>query len=188
MKRTTCYLLGLMIILGTTRVQAQPGGGLSQEHKILKKDVGDWDSVMKIYPQGPDGPAIESKGEEHNRLIGDGMWLVSDFKSELAGVPFEGHGTFGYDPVKKKYTGTWVDSMKPTMDVMEGDYDAKTQTMTLITKTTDPETGKPTKMKNVGKSIDKNTRTFTLSALVPGSENKYMKIMEIHYTRREKQK
>src|SRR5690606_32206578 len=101
---------------------------------------------------------------------------------------YEGHGTFGYDPNKKKYTGTWVDNMKPTIDTMEGTYDAKTHTMTYFSKTTDPATGKQSQMKNVAQYIDDNTRTFTMYSLAPGSEDKYIKMMEIHYKRKQEKK
>ena len=45
-------------------------------------------------------------------------------------MAFEGRGQFGYDPAKKKYVGTWIDSMSPTLRVLEGTYDAKTKTLT----------------------------------------------------------
>jgi hypothetical protein len=180
-------MLGIFTLVCVNAATAQPGV-VSDEHKVLKKDVGTWNVVMKIYPQGPDGPAIESKGEETNRLIGDGMWLISNFKGDLGGMTFEGQGTIGYDPGKKKYTGTWIDNMKPTMDTMEGDYDAKTQTLTMYSESIDPATGKPMKMKNVGKSIDNNTRTFTMYSLTPGTKDEYVKMMEIHYTRKTKEK
>ncbi len=186
MKRTGFVVLGLIGFLSAGPVNAQPGAAPSAEHMIFKTDVGSWDTVMKIYPQGPDNPAIESKGEETNRLLGNGLWLLSEYKGDIGGMKFEGHGTFGYDPQKKKYTGTWIDNMKPTMDTMEGDYDAKTKTLTMFSESKNPATGQPMKMKNVGKFIDNDTRSFTMYNLAPGSEDKYVKMMEIHYTRKKK--
>jgi hypothetical protein len=40
------------------------------------------------------------------------------------------------------------------------------------------------KMKNVGQFIDNDTRTFTMHNLVPGTEDTYVKMMEMHYTRK----
>lgn len=185
MKRTAVLMWGLVGFL-TQAASAQPGALLTEEHAILKSDAGVWDTVMKIYPQGPDGPAIESKGEEHNRLIGNGMWVLSDYKGKIGGLPYEGHGTFGYDPHKKKYTATWVDNMKPTMDTMEGTFDAKTKTMTYFSESIDPATGKASKMKNVARHIDDDTRDFTMYSLTPGTKDEYVKMMEIHYTRKKK--
>jgi hypothetical protein len=36
-------------------------------------------------------------------------------------------GSTGFDPMKGKYVGTWIDSMSPTMMVLEGDFDASRQ-------------------------------------------------------------
>ena len=36
-------------------------------------------------------------------------------------MEFHGQGQTGYDPNKKKYVGTWVDSISPTIMIMEGD-------------------------------------------------------------------
>lgn len=183
MKRIVFGMLGVIgLVVGTVTAQELPMP--TKEHEILKSDVGTWDTVMKIYPQGPDGPAIESKGTETNRLIGNGMWLLSDYKGDIGGMAFEGHGTFGYNPAKKKYTGTWIDNMKPTMDTMQGDYDTKTKTLTMFSESLDPATGQAMKMKNVGKYIDENTRDFTMYNLAPGTKDEWVKMMEIHYTRK----
>ena len=71
-----------------------------------------------------------SKGVETNRMIA-GKWLISDFKGEMFGSTFEGHGTNGYDAKKNKYIGTWVDTMSVRIDTLEGTYDEKTKTLTL---------------------------------------------------------
>jgi hypothetical protein len=67
---------------------------VSDEHKFLHKDVGTWDAVMKIFPQEGAAP-VESKGSEKNELLPGGMWLISQFKGEVFGVPFTGVGTIG---------------------------------------------------------------------------------------------
>jgi len=57
---------------------AKPG----PEHEILKKSVGTWDATVE--EMAPGAPAKTSKGTETAKLVG-GLWLVSDFKSEMAG-------------------------------------------------------------------------------------------------------
>ena len=49
-----------------------------------------------------------------------GLWVLSKFEGDFGGMKFEGRGQFGYDPIKKKYVGTWIDSMSPTLSVLEG--------------------------------------------------------------------
>jgi len=53
---------------------------------------------------------MESKGVEVNALGLGGLWLITEFKCDTAGMPFEGRGLFGYDPAVKKHVGTWVDN------------------------------------------------------------------------------
>jgi hypothetical protein len=68
-----------------------------------------------------------------SRLICDGLWLVSDFEGSSG---FGGHGVHGYDVEKKKYVGTWIDSMSTLLHAKEGEWDAAKRTMTLWTEAT----------------------------------------------------
>ena len=78
----------------------------------MQKDLGVWDAVMKIWMQGPESDPMISQGVERNRPMGD-FWVVSNYESDLGGEKFVGHGQTGYDPAKKKFIGTWIDSMSP---------------------------------------------------------------------------
>src|SRR5215469_14718110 len=77
----------------------------------LKGCVGDWDCVVKYGKE-------EMKGSATYKVGYGGFWLVEDFKGE--GGMFEGRGTTGYDPIKKKYVSTWIDSESPVMMTMQG--------------------------------------------------------------------
>lgn len=128
------------------------------EHEILKKSVGTWDAT--IEEMHPGAPPKTSKGTETSKLVG-GLWLVSDFKSEMGGQPFEGHAVGGYDSHKKKYVGTWVDSMSTGVFTSEGTLDPATKTMTDWMEGPGPD-GKPMKMKAVTEWKDDDTRVFTM--------------------------
>src|SRR5688572_605837 len=120
--------------------EGAPGGAppsaKTKEHDVLRQLEGTWDCTIKASWEPGKPPAV-SKGTETNRLIGNGLWLVSDFTGDMMGQPFQGHGIYGYDPSKKKYTGVWVDSMEAKLGVMEGTYDAKTRTLTQYMDGTD---------------------------------------------------
>jgi hypothetical protein len=150
------------------------------EHDLLKKDVGTWDATVETMAS-PEAPASKSKGVETNKLLG-GLWLVTDFKSQMMGQPFEGHGTTGYDTNKKKYVGTWVDSMSTGLMTGESTYDPATKTVTGYMEGTDPATGKPTKMKMVTEYKDDNSRVFTM--YMTGPDGKEAPAMKITYKRR----
>ena len=153
----------------------------TEQHKLLQEDVGTWDAVVKVYPM-KDADPIESKGVEKNELLKGGMWLVSRFEGEAAGMPFTGVGTTGYDPVEKKYVGSWVDTMTPHLMVWKGDYDEETKTMTAVGESRDPYMGKPYNIKLITSYNDDGTRVFEFHA--PSPDGKHRKMMEIHYTRR----
>jgi hypothetical protein len=154
---------------------------VSNEHKFLHKDVGTWDATMRIFPAEGAEP-IESKGTETSELFQGGMWLVSQFKGEIFGMPFSGMGTMGYDPVDKKYVGTWVDSISPHLTLLKGEYDPASKTLTSIAEGRDFQTGQVTQSKHITRYIDENTRTFEIHAKEGGEKER--KVLEIHYKRR----
>jgi hypothetical protein len=123
---------------------------------------------------------MTSKGTETNSLLG-GLWLVTDFKAEMMGTPFQGHGVTGYDPNKKKYVGTWVDTMSSGLLLSESSWDAATKTMTGTTEGPDMS-GQVQKMKSVVTYKDPDTRVFTMSGT--GPDGKDVKFMTITYKRK----
>jgi Protein of unknown function (DUF1579) len=150
------------------------------EHEILKKDEGVWDATVEAT-MAPGAPPAVSKGVETVKATGGGLWYVSDFKSEMMGQPFEGHGVTGYDPVKKKYVGTWVDSMSSGLATSEASYDPATKSMTAWMEGPD-STGKVVKMKAVTEWKDADTRVFTLYQ--HGADGKDVQGLKITYKRR----
>src|SRR5439155_18730659 len=107
-------VVGALMALLTPATSAQPPSPKpGPEHEHLKKMEGTWDAVIRAG-EG------ESKGTMVYKMELGGFWLVSDFKAEFGGQPFRGRGVDGYDPVKKKYVSSWVDSMSPMLLVFEG--------------------------------------------------------------------
>jgi uncharacterized protein DUF1579 len=149
------------------------------EHAILKEQAGVWDATVQSW-MAPGQPPMTSKGVETNTMLGD-FWLLSDFKSEMMGAPFRGQGMLGYDPAKKKYVSTWVDSMTPSLSVGESDYDAATRTFAGWLDGVDFN-GSPTKVKAVTVWKDPATRVFTMS--MKGPDGKEATAMRITYTKR----
>jgi hypothetical protein len=159
---------------------AQPAPQPTAEHKILAADVGTWDASIKSYHGGPDSEPSVSKGTEVNDMLAGGLWMTSKFEGEFGGSKFEGRGQFGFDPHKGKYVGTWIDSMSPSISVLEGSYDAATKTMTYTGDGVGPD-GTKFKQKMVTTTKDDGTRVFTLYMKFDKDE---VKFMEITYTKR----
>ena len=173
-------ILAILICLLSTHHCFAQFPSATAEHAVLKKEVGSWDATVKMWVAGPDKDPVTSTASETNKMMGE-MWLVSDFTSTIRGQSFSGHGIFGYDPEKKKYTGTWVDSMMPSMAIMAGD-DKEKETMTYLMDGKGPD-GKPQKTKLVTVFKDKDTRVMMMFA---EAEREFVKSMEMIYTRKKK--
>jgi hypothetical protein len=159
-KSTTLFaVLALAALPALAQMPPMPAPG--PEHEMLKKDVGTWDATVEMSAS-PEMPASVSKGVEKVTMLG-GFWQLSEFQSEMMGMPFEGRGTMGFDPAKKKFVGTWVDSMTPGYYTVEGTYDAATKTLTATMEGPDPS-GKVTRTKETTEWKDADTRVFTMYA------------------------
>ena len=175
------HLILTMCLVLPTQAQAPPAEPTA-EHALLAKDVGTWDAEAK-YWVSPDTAPVVSKGVEKNAMMG-GLWLVSHFKSATESMPYEGRGQIGYDPVSKKFVGTYVDSMSPYLFTMEGSYDKPSKSFTMMSTGRDMFTGKITTTKNITRYIDEDTRVFEIHEPVAGQEGKWRMLMEIKYKRK----
>ena len=151
----TAHLISVIVIAALTAptVHAQ-GPKPGPEHEILQKMVGNWDLTMKIG-------GMESKGKVTYKMILGGMWLESSLEGEIFGQKFHGKGLDSYDAGKKKYVGTWFDSMSASPMVMEGTYDKAKKTLTLEGEGPGMD-GKPTKHKSVSVMPDDDTINFSM--------------------------
>jgi len=179
-KAAFAALLSLQIAYG----QEQSVSPLTQQHELLKQDVGAWDTFIKVWP-APDAEPIASQGQETSELLPGGLWLVTRFEGTMANTPCVGAGTWGYDPVQKEYVGAWVDSLTPHVTYITGDYDPKTKTMTHTSEGRDPATGDEFTRKSTLRYMADGTRL--VEAYSTGADGKPWKSMEVLYKRRNDQ-
>jgi hypothetical protein len=166
---------------GASGAQEMPAPKPGPEHEVLKADVGTWDAKVEMTP-APGMALMVSKGVETNVMGCGGLCLISDFKGEIApGQPFHGHGVTVWDPAKKKYVGTWTDSMSTGMAMGESTYDAKTKKAEGWMHMTDP-TGQPIKSRMVVEYSSPANRVLTGWMVLP--DGKEFQNMRISYTRR----
>ena len=100
-----------------------------KEHQWLKQFVGEWSTSSKAS-MGPDQPPIECSGKISSHMLG-AFWVVNEMNGELNGDQMRGLQTIGYDAAKKKYVGTWVDSMTDHIWHYEGTVDESGKKLTL---------------------------------------------------------
>lgn len=123
------FVLSTLIGSAATAQQPPEFPGPEKEHQWLHKFVGEWTTISKAS-MGPDQPPMECTGTMESRMIGE-FWVVNDMQSKPQGIPMRGLQTIGYDPTKKKYVGTWVDSMMNHMWIYEGTVDESGNKLTL---------------------------------------------------------
>ena len=152
-----------------------------KEHEFLKQFEGEWESTAK-FVMAPGQEPMVSKGKETCRLIAGGLFLVIDTDAEMMGEKFVGHGTLGYDVLRKKYTGSWIDSTATGVYLVEGTVDEKAKVFTEWMEGADPRTGKPLKLRMVHEIKDKDSRVLTFS--MPGPDGKETQTGTIEYKRK----
>jgi hypothetical protein len=164
----------LSLIIGCLAFCASPLGAQppmpkpGPEHEKLKAFVGDWDVTVVMMGQ-------ESKAAATYKLDLGGFWLREEFQGAFLGQKFEGRGAVGYDPIKKKYVGAWIDSMSPSLFVMEGGFSPDGKTFTE-TGEGPGQDGKLQKMKNVYEFKDKDTFVFTMYQIADGKDQEMFKL------------
>lgn len=169
-------ILATLLLVLAQDMGPKPG----KEHEVLKEFEGTWDVTTK-FMMAPGQDPVVSKGKETCKLIAGGLFLVIDVDGEMMGGKFVGHGTMGYDTQKKKYTGTWIDSMATGVYLIEGTYDEKTRTLTEWMEGADPQSGQPMKMKMVHQIKDQDHRSLKFLMTVDGKE---IETGSIEYKRR----
>jgi hypothetical protein len=174
------------VLLGTPLMAQQfPNPQPNEHHKVLAAEAGTWDSVVKMYLSGPDGPATEYQGVEHVQMVAGGLFSRSTFTGDFGDRKFEGHGLFGWDPNEEQYTGLWVDNFNGAPTLMTGTYDADTKTLTFHSTIVDGA-GNPLKQKQVTTFVDERIRRFESYLIVEqGGRPLEVKLMEITSTKRE---
>jgi Protein of unknown function (DUF1579) len=158
-----------------------------ENHKLLASMAGTWSYTVKFSP-APGAPSQESKGTAVRKTIMGGRYLAGEYTSKMQmpgadgkmkDVEFKGMSTDGYDNVKKKFVGSWVDNMGTGIMNSEGTYDPASKTFTY-TGDYEPTPGMKTKVRMVVKMIDQDHQIFENYEDRGGQE---VKTMEISYTR-----
>jgi len=110
--------------------QEAPAFPASQkEHAWLQQFVGEWDVTSEAVME-PGQPPIKCTGTMSSRMLG-GFWVVSEMTNEMMGTKMTAIQTIGYDPLEKKYLGTFIDSMQGHMWKYLGTVDPTGKILTL---------------------------------------------------------
>ena len=163
---------------------------LNENHKLLTGLDGTWNCTVKMWMDGDTSKKPqESKSTAVRKSMMDGRFVEMNVtgKMQMPGadgkpkeMTFKGMGLEGYDNVKKKFVGTWMDNMGTGIMMSEGTYDPASKSFTY-TSEYEAVPGMKTAIREVVKLTDKDHMSFEWYENRGGQE---MKTMEISYTRK----
>lgn len=148
-----------------------------EEHAWLQQLVGEWD-LNSTMSMGPGTEPIRSTGREKISALG-GFWIVCENEGEMPGMgEMQARMTLGYDPLKGKFLGTWVDSHTSHMWVYSGSLDAGKQLLTL--DAIGPDFSDPSQSANYRDAIQLDGRDHkVITSSVQGDDGKWTSFISI---------
>jgi len=149
------------------------------ELDVLKLEEGVWDAAIEFPPESPDAAPTTARGVQTNTFVTGNGWIKNDFSVD---AKYGGHGTWGYDAVKEKYVGIWVDTNQDYIRVDEGTFDETTQTMTWWSELRQPKPYPAVKYR-MTETFRGDTRELTMTA-VGAESGKERPLGKIVFTRR----
>jgi hypothetical protein len=157
----------------------------SSEHLWLQRLVGEW-SVESECLTAPGQPPMKWTGTETVRSLG-GLWTVGhgkmgDDSGGGSGEWCDAIMTLGYDPVLKRFVGTFVAGMMTHLWTYNGALDAAGQVLTL--DTVGPsflDDGTLAAYQDIIEFVDNDHRT--LRSQMRGPDGAWTQFMSAHYRR-----
>jgi hypothetical protein len=152
-----------------------------KQHRWLEQLVGEWTSEAECSTE-PGKPPETFRGTERVRSLG-GLWVLAEGQGEMpGGGAATTLMTLGYDPVKGRFTGTFIGSMMTHLWIYDGALDAAERVLTLEAE--GPSMADQTKMVTYRDVIEfrgKDHRTLTSHAR--GDDGQWHPFMTAHYRR-----
>jgi len=156
---------------------ASPG----EAHKKLEPIVGTFTVKTKSW-MDPSKPPEETVGTSENKWVLGNRYVEQRAEGMMMNQPFSGIGYTGYDNYKKKYVGTWMDSMGTMIMISTGTMDASGKKLTSWSTIDDVVLKKPVKIKALLTIVDNDHHVFEMWGPAPDGKN--FKMLEINYTRK----
>jgi hypothetical protein len=103
---------------------------ITPQHAWLHQLVGEWQfEGESVVAEGE--PAMKSSGTESVRKLGD-AWVLCEGRGPMGGGLALTQFTFGYDPAKGQFVGTFIGSMMTHLWIYDrGELDAAGRTLSL---------------------------------------------------------
>lgn len=149
-------------------------------HKMIASWNGTWKTDITMYEPGK--PPTKTTGTAVNKMVLGGRYQESVNTAMMMGMPFEGHGTIGYNNATKMFESSWIDNMGTGIMKMTGAWDAATKSITLSGMGVDPYSMKEKESKEIFTVVDDKTQTMSMYG--SGPDGKEFKFMDMTFTRK----
>lgn len=131
----------LAVAAAVAAVQEMPVPEAQEQHRWLEQLVGEW-TVTTEATMVPGEEPMRWEATESVRSLG-GLWILAETTGSGEEMPFTAVMMLGYDPEKKAFVGTWIDTTQTHMWTYRGTLDETKKILTLETE--GPGFGDPTK-------------------------------------------
>jgi hypothetical protein len=167
----------LMFMIQAARAQSAAG----REHEWLKQLAGEWEFAGEATI-APGSPPMKSEGNESAKMLGD-LWLVGEAQSTFMDMRIRSMITIGYDPEKKKFVGTWIDSTSTYLWHYTGFLDESGKVLTLEAEGPDHRNpGKMAKFRDVFEVKSENEKT--LKSMAQDEKGEWVTFVTTTYRRK----
>lgn len=149
------------------------------EHAWFRRHAGTWDAdiTATFYPGAP---PVRWKGEATLAPGCGGLWEIMEFRGDMGGRPFAGHGVTGFDAQQQKYVQCWVDSMSSSLLLLTGTLNEATKTLVMEGEMTTPMG--PSRVRQTTRETGSDAMEFTIEA--PTHDAGWFELMRVRYARR----
>lgn len=158
-------------------------GTPGEMHQHLAKRVGQWDAKTTMW-MVPDSEPIHSQGSSTGTSMFGGRYFKIEITGDMPGMgTFNGYGLYGYDNVAEQFQSVWIDDHSTGMAIGTGELSEDGSTLTWNFEYHCPITEKPTRLREIERTVDENTTILEMHGIDPKS-GKEFKMMEIELTRK----
>ena len=154
----------------------------TREHEWLRKFIGNWTYETEAAME-PGKPPVKMTGTENIRAVGE-IWVQGEGTSQMPdGEPAITMVTLGYDPIRKRFVGTWLGTMMAHLWIYDGELSADGRTLTLNSE--GPSMSDFNKRANYRDVHEfKNDNLRTLTAFMQDEGGEWTQFMQMDYHRK----
>ena len=153
---------------------------VTEQHRWLQQLIGDW-SYESTVATGPEQTETYI-GMDRVKALGE-FWIIAEGEGEFPGDgPARMVVTLGYDPLHKRFTGTFIHSQMSFLWHYDGELDGTRRVLTLESSGPSMDgAGATARYRDVIEIVDESHRLFSSYALQ--EDGRWHEFMSARYTR-----